>query len=200
MIMNNKQIQSERIRGFFILAAKELLKGEGLRSVSTRSVSEKAGYSYATLYNYFKDINDLVFECVKDFQSECEVFVKSKTKKAAPGKEKLRAITAAYIDYFIEYPGIFELCFLERIRGISDRKDLTEHIYTFLDRLCEEQWNVCIREKIMNPETVEQTRHQLRFTVMGLLLFYENRRQPGNYKDFITLANKVIGDILKCEV
>ena len=190
--MDNKQIQSERIRGFFIQAAKELLKCEGLRSVSTRSVAEKAGYSYATLYNYFKDINDLVFECVKDFQSECEAFVKSKTKKASPGKEKIKAIMAAYIDYFVEYPGTFELCFLEKIRGIAGRTELTELIYSFPDRLCQEQWNFCINEKIMDPETVEQTRHQLRNTVMGLLLFYENRGQPASYKEFVELATRLI--------
>jgi AcrR family transcriptional regulator len=194
--MNNKEIQSERVRGYFVQAAKELLKGEGLRSVSTRSVAEKAGYSYATLYNYFKDINDLVFECVKDFQAECEIFVKSRTKKTPPGKEKIRAIAVAYIDYFIEYPGTFELCFLEKIRGIGDRKELTELIYTFLDRLCEEQLNFCVTEKIMDPEKAEQTRQQLRFTVMGLLLFYENRRQPGSYVDFTNLANRMISRIV----
>jgi AcrR family transcriptional regulator len=195
--MGNKEIQSERIRGYFIDAAKELLRGEGLRSVSTRSVAEKAGYSYATLYNYFKDINDLVFECVKDFQAECEEFVKSKTKKARPGTEKIRAITTAYIDYFIEYPGTFELCFLEKIRGIGERNELTELIYTFLDRLCEEQWEYCISEKIMKPKKAEQKRHELRFTVMGLLLFYENRRQPGSYKEFLALTDSVIGKILE---
>ncbi len=195
--MDNKQIQSERIRGYFTQAAKEMLKGEGLRSVSTRSVAEKAGYSYATLYNYFKDINDLVFECVKDFQSECEFFVKTKTKKAKPGKEKLKAITAAYIDYFIEYPGTFELCFLEHIRDIGSRKELTELIYTFLDKLCEEQWSFCISEKLMDPVKVERIRQQLRFTVVGLLLFYENRRQPDNYEDFIILINTMIGNMLE---
>jgi AcrR family transcriptional regulator len=195
--MGNKEIQSERIRRYFIDAAKELLRGEGLRSVSTRSVAEKAGYSYATLYNYFKDINDLVFECVKDFQEECEDIVKSKTKKARPGTEKIKAITSAYIDYFIEYPGTFELCFLEKIRGIGERKELTELIYTFLDRLCEEQWNYCIAEKIMKPKKVGQKRNELRFTVMGLLLFYENRRQPGSYTEFLSLTDSVIGKILE---
>jgi AcrR family transcriptional regulator len=195
--MGNKEIQSERIRGYFIDAAKELLRGEGLRSVSTRSVAEKAGYSYATLYNYFKDINDLVFECVKDFQAECEELVKSKTKKARPGTEKIKAITSAYIDYFIEYPGTFELCFLEKIRGIGERNELTELIYTFLDRLCEEQWDYCIAGKIMKPKKVAQKRNELRFTVMGLLLFYENRRQPGSYKEFLSLTESVIGKILE---
>jgi AcrR family transcriptional regulator len=194
--MDNKKIQSERIRGFFIQAAKELLKGEGLRSVSTRSVAEKAGYSYATLYNYFRDINDLVFECVKDFQSECTDFVKTRTKKSERGKEKLKAIALAYIDYFIEYPGTFELCFLEKITAIGSRNELTELIYSFLDRLCQEELDYCIREKQISRPKAERIRHQFRFTVMGLLLFFENRRQPAGYKDFTDLSKRMIRTII----
>jgi AcrR family transcriptional regulator len=195
--MDNKQIQTERMKGYFIEAAKELLKGEGLRSVSTRSVAEKAGYSYATLYNYFKDINDLVFECVKDFLTECESIAEERTKKIKPGKEKIKAITTAYIDFFIEYPGIFELCFIEKIRWIGTRSELTEHIYTFLDKLCQENWDYCLQKKIMTAEKIEKTRQQLRFTAVGLLLFYENRRQPATYSDFISMVNNQIDHILE---
>ena len=56
-------------------ANKETLKGEGLKAVSVRTVSEQAGYSFATLYNYFKDLNELIFICVKDFMMECETLI-----------------------------------------------------------------------------------------------------------------------------
>ncbi|MDP4266685.1 MAG: TetR/AcrR family transcriptional regulator [Bacteroidota bacterium] len=195
--MDNKEIQTQRMKGYFIQAAKELIKGEGLKSVSTRSVAERAGYSYATLYNYFKDLNDLIFECVKDFQAECEVFVNSKTKKITNGKEKIKAIISAYVHYFIEYPGTFELFFLERMRGIGNKKTTSELIYTFLDRLCEEQWQYCINENIIYTEKVQKIRTQLRFTIMGMLLFYENRLQPDNYNDFATLLNNQIDNIIE---
>ena len=55
--MKNKIIQEQRIKGYVIQAAKEILKGEGLKSISVRNIADQAGYSYATLYNYFKDIN-----------------------------------------------------------------------------------------------------------------------------------------------
>ena len=55
------------MRGYFIQAAKEILKGEGLESMSVRNIADQAGYSYATLYNYFKDVKDLILECIKDF-------------------------------------------------------------------------------------------------------------------------------------
>ena len=63
--MNNRQIQEERIKGYFLDAAKHLLRTKGLQGVSVRSVASLAGYSYATLYNYFKDIKELLFRCVE---------------------------------------------------------------------------------------------------------------------------------------
>ncbi len=79
--MERKQIQEQRIKNYFIQATKDLLKGEGLRTVSVRNIADRAGYSYATLYNYFKDVKDLVFECVKDFQEECEEIDNHRNKR-----------------------------------------------------------------------------------------------------------------------
>jgi len=35
--------------------------------------------AFATIYNYFRDVNDLVFLCVEDFLKECEDFVDQRT-------------------------------------------------------------------------------------------------------------------------
>jgi AcrR family transcriptional regulator len=194
--MDKKEIQEQRIKGYFIEAAKELLKVEGLSAVSVRSVSEKAGYSYATLYNYFKDLNDLIFECVRDFQAECELAVKSKIKKNEQGKDKIRATVLAYVQYFTEYSGVFELFFLERMGNIGNKQSISELIYTFLDRLCEPHWEFCIVQSICNREFVEKKKRQLRFCVMGMLLFYQNRFQPENYNEFMRLLDTQIEEII----
>ena len=105
--MKNKEIQEERIKGYFIEAAKEMLKGEGLKSISVRNIADRAGYSYTTLYNYFKDLNELIFLCVKDFQNECAQSISDEVRNKPQGFEKIKAITKAYINYFVQYPGIF---------------------------------------------------------------------------------------------
>ena len=91
LTMKHKEIQEERMRGYFIEAAKEILKGEGLRCISVRNIADRAGYSYATLYNYFNDSKELIYECVKDFQDECESSVKSDTENLSPGKKTIKA-------------------------------------------------------------------------------------------------------------
>lgn len=194
--MERKQIQEQRMKGYFIDAAKELLKGEGLRAINVRDVAERAGYSYATMYNYFKDRNDLIFECVRDFQTECASMVERETKKVAPGKERIKATVLAYVGYFTEYPGIFELFFVEKMGNIGNKQATAELIYTFLDRLCEPHWEYCVAENLYDQREVEIKKRQLRFSVMGMLLFYQNRLQPDNYKDFIAQLNEQVREII----
>ena len=194
--MDKKQIQEQRMKSYFIEAAKELLKGEGLSVVNVRNVADKAGYSYATLYNYFKDLNDLIFECVKDFQAECESTVKRKTKDNEQGKEKLKATVLTYVQYFTDYLGVFDLFFIERMGNIGKKQTISELIYTFLDRLCEPHWEYCIAQNEYDRESAGKKKVQLRFCVMGILLFYQNRFQPESYKDFITLLECQIDEII----
>ena len=150
--MEKKEIQEQRMRMYFIEATKDLLKGEGLKSVSVRSIADRAGYSFGTLYNYFKDINDLIFLCVKDFQEECEQFVDARKQNSQPGIESVKKITKAYVEYFIEYPGIFELFFLERMSGMGNKQPTAELIYSFLDRLCAADWDTAIKVNMGSAE------------------------------------------------
>ncbi|MDR2009346.1 MAG: TetR/AcrR family transcriptional regulator [Bacteroidales bacterium] len=195
--MERKKIQEERMKTYFIQAAKEMLKAEGIKSINVRSVSYRAGYSYATLYNYFKDLNDLIFLCVRDFQDECERSILEKIKNISDGKEKIHAITKSYVEYLIEYPGIFELFFLEKMNNAGNKKEISELIYTFLDRICEKHWNVCKEKGIINSAQVEIKKKQLYFLIVGMLVFFENRNQPSNYEEFISLLDSQLDNFFE---
>ncbi|MFA6599132.1 MAG: TetR/AcrR family transcriptional regulator [Ignavibacteriaceae bacterium] len=185
------------MKSYFIQATKEILKGEGLKCISVRNVAERAGYSYATLYNYFKDVKDLIFECVLDFQEECEEFVKGETESTPSGPGKIKAIAKAYIKYFIQYPGIFELFFLEKTNELAHKQPTIMLIYSFLDKLSENEWDFCIKTDSMNAEEAVITRDTLHYTVIGMLLFYLNRRQPVTYKEFTERVEIQLNTILK---
>lgn len=190
--MKNKKIQEERVKGYFIQATKDILKGEGLNGISVRNVADKAGYSYATLYNYFKDINDLIFICVNDFQEECKEFVNSQTKGDTAGIEKLKATIIAYLKYFTEYPGIFDLFYLAKGGDFCNKQTIIEVINKSLDNVCADEWNFCLKHKVFKVENVEQLKAQLRYSVIGLLSLYLNRLSPKTYSEFINEANMLI--------
>ena len=195
--MLNKEIQEQRMKNYFIQATKEILKGEGLRAVSVRNVADKAGYSYATLYNYFKDIKDLIFECVKDFQEEGEEFVTAEVRTSTHGMEKIKSITKAYMKYFIQYPGIFELFYIEKTINLVNKQPTIDLINTFLDRLCTEEWEYLIKNKILKKKDADIIKSKLRYLVPGILLLYLTRGNPATYKEFINITNEQLDDIIK---
>lgn len=188
------------MRGYFIQAAKEILKGEGLESMSVRNIADQAGYSYATLYNYFKDVKDLILECIKDFQEECEEFIYKETANVPHGVEKIKGINKAFVNYFVEYPGVFELFFLEKISGIESKQPTSELICTFLDRLCDSEWKYCINNDIASPSASNKMRALLKYQIPGILLFYLNRHYPSNHKEFSELIDKQLDLIIKTEI
>ncbi len=190
--MSRKEIQEQRIRNYFIDATREILKSEGLKGVNVRAVSERAGYSYATLYNYFKDIKDLVFICVRGFQEECEQYIESQTAACVPGKSKIKAIYRAYISYFVQYPGIFELFFLEQMNSIGGKQPTSELIYSFPDRLSEKEFMYCEENLIFTRAETEILKSDLKLAITGLLLFYLHRQQPTSFAAF----NEAVGSIL----
>ena len=194
--MQNKEIQEQRMRGYFIQATKEILRGEGLRSLSVRNIADKAGYSYATLYNYFKDLKELIFECVVDFQEECEEYVKNETEKSPRGIKKIKAISKSYMKYFVQYPGIFELFFLENISDIKSKQPTIKIITSFLDKLCLEEWNYCEAKNEFTKDEIDIIKAELNYVITGMLLFYLNRRQPASYADFVKITDIQLKKIL----
>ncbi|MGD8780642.1 MAG: TetR/AcrR family transcriptional regulator [Ignavibacteria bacterium] len=195
--MKNKEIQEQRMKQYFIQATKDILKGEGLKCVSVRNVAERAGYSYATLYNYFSDAKDLIFECVKDFLEECEEFVFNEVKSSSRGLKRIKQILKAYIKYFIQYPGIFELFFLEKTTELGYKKPTLKMIYDFLDKLCEDDWNYCVKKKQLKARDAAAMRDTAHHAVIGMLLFYINRRQPETYKEFTEITEAQLNYILR---
>lgn len=194
--MVNKEIQEQRMKGYFIEATKEILKGEGLKCVSVRNIADRAGYSYATLYNYFRDVKDLIFECVQDFQEECEAFVQTETKGNAVGLAKIEEIAIAYLKYFVQYPGIFELFYLEKTSDLGSKQSTSERITTFLDRLLEQDWNSCIRDGVFAGEQAPILKQTLNSVITGLMVLYLNRRHPKSYEEFIRSARAQVNHVL----
>ena len=190
--MKNKEIQEKRMKSYFIQATKDILKAEGLKGISVRNIADQAGYSYATLYNYFKDINDLVFVCVSDFQEECKQYVNNQTEKKSNGIEKLKAVILSYIKYFVEYPGIFDLFYLAKGGDFGNKQTIIDVIDKSLDNVCVNEWDYCLKHKIFEEDNIEQLKTQLRYSVIGLLSLYLNRFSPKSYTEFIKEANSLI--------
>lgn len=194
--MVNREIQEQRMRGYFIQATKEILKGEGFKAISVRNIAERAGYSYATLYNYFKDVRELIFECVIDFQQECRVFVADQVGILPPGPDRIKASMLGYVKFFLEYPGVFDLFFLEKANGIEGKRATCQKIYDFPADLCADDWAFCLKENVYSAAQIERKKAQTVYVSAGLMLFFLNRRIPADYILFINTLERQLEAVL----
>lgn len=186
-----KAIQEERMKGYFLTATKELIRGEGLKVVSTRNVAERAGYSYATLYNYFKDIRDLIFSCVEDFMAECREFVAKEVPNTVSGEKGLIAISNSYTRFFVQYPGIFDLFYQEKTNQISTAKSNLGALDAFFDSLVEHEWKVIKNQKKSTDKAIARARELHKLALHGLLMFYLNNRTHSDYKEVMNQVGEI---------
>lgn len=61
MAKRNKNIQRNRIMNYFINATQSIIDEEGFDNVTLRKVADRAAYNSATLYNYFDNLDHLIY-------------------------------------------------------------------------------------------------------------------------------------------
>ncbi len=124
--MDKKMIQEQRKRGYFIEAAKKIIREEGVENLTVKKVADQAGFAPGTLYNYFTDLNALLAYCAADFWVECRDYVlKADNKQGIKGK--IVSSCRAYVDYFFYNPHVFKLMFIEKFGEIP--ADIKEKVY-----------------------------------------------------------------------
>ncbi len=184
--MTKNPIQEKRMKEYFLQAAQEIIRAEGIRALNVRTVAERAGYSFATLYNYYDDFKELVYSCVGHFLDECGSFIADSVKRNNSADSRLKKVTKAYINYFIQYPGTFELIFMERMTELNNDK-VGSLITDFRERIFNDSETGIANDCITTPEIYFNL-------VNGTLMMYFFRRTPGSYKEFVTIYEKILGE------
>lgn len=194
--VNNKELQEQRMKYYFVQATKEIITAEGIKALSVRSIAEKAGYSFATLYNYFKDVKELIFYCVEEFAKECHDYVVNRAKVEERGIPKIKKIVKAYVEYMVQYPGVFDLFYLEKIAVDGTSVAASDKIVNFLDELCEEEIQYCVAKGTFRAGEGIEVMSSIRNSITGILVLYMNRQYPKSYYDFVVSVNRQLDNIL----
>ncbi len=172
------QLKQDNIRGIFIQAAKNILKSEGIKALSAREIGKATGFSYATIYNYFKDMNELSETCMIEFLEECQEYVLSSAKS-----KQIKDLLKAYAMFFVQYPGLYVLIFTDPNytgRFYERFSEKTEEIYNSIFEVSEQGIeNKNIPVLVFNA-------------INGLLLSYVNRNTPSDFTIFMQLLDEQI--------
>ncbi|NLY35610.1 MAG: TetR/AcrR family transcriptional regulator [Tissierellia bacterium] len=105
--MDPKERIRMRMMSSFITAADEIMKEEGFDKITIRNVALRAGCNSATLYNYFEDLDHLLFYMSMSYLAEYnESLVKIMARYDDP-LERYLEIWSIFIDFSFSKPKIF---------------------------------------------------------------------------------------------
>lgn len=171
--MDKKEIQRQRMMKYFIVAAKEIIKEEGISCVTARKIGEKAGYSYATIYNYFSDLNEVLIYCVFDFLEKCYKYLISFKNDKIDCKEQVIVYSIAYFKYFNENPDMFQLIFVEDLGNPSEEVIKKRPSVSIL---LKETIIQCAKEGYIKEENIDLLGELIASSIHGKLLFLLKKR------------------------
>ncbi len=194
--MDKKEIQRQRMMTYFIDAAKEIIDEEGINGLTARKVGEKAGYSYATIYNYFNDLNTLLIYCVFDFLEDCYKYLVSFKNDAEDCREQIITYALAYFRYFAQNPDKFQLIFVEEL-GKPPEGLIKNDFKPSVGLLLKKKITECAKEGYISEENIELLGNLITDSIHGKLLFFLKGRNTEKLDDILLSVKNEIAFLIK---
>ncbi len=168
--MDKKELQRQRMKTYFIDSAKAIIMEEGVMALSARKVGEKAGYSYATIYNYFTDINALLYYCLFDFLEDAYKYLLSYRDEALDAKQQLLTYTTEYFRYFAERPEIFRLVFIASLGPLPE--EIAHNPQVSVAELLGEALVACTKAGYFEEGDIQVAAELIASSIHGKLMFF----------------------------
>lgn len=140
-IMSNKELKQKRMLIYFIEAAQDIMNKEGISNITLRKVADAAGYNSATLYNYFKDLDELILFASLKYLKLYNLDMAEKIRKCKTEEERFFTMWDSFCGFSFRYPEAFQKIFFNKhsnaLETICDRyyKLFPEEIVTSEDAL-----------------------------------------------------------------
>ncbi|SSC14232.1 Transcriptional regulator, TetR family [Mesotoga infera] len=110
--MKGSDIRRERNREYFIKAARRIIEEGGIKALNIRKVSELAGYSPASVYNYFGSMDGLIGAVKDSYALDAMEYISARLTDNMTPLERLENSYRYFAEYFLDRPEIFKLIFM----------------------------------------------------------------------------------------
>ena len=125
----------EETRRKILEASLRLIIEQGYEDLSMRKIASKLGISAMTIYNYFKNKDELYFYVRSHGFELLHEHFESAIKDIARESDQLKAMIQTYMRFGIDYPDYYEIMYLHR------------KVPKYLDRVETEMEEIALQEK-----------------------------------------------------
>jgi AcrR family transcriptional regulator len=136
--MENKELQKKRMMSYFIEAANKIIEKEGIEGVTIRKVANMAGYNSATLYNYFENLNHLVFFSSMKYLKDYAESLNSYTRGSKNSLEKYLNVWRCFSYHSYLRPEFYNLIFFGEFSHLMVNDSIKTYYSIFPEELGDE--------------------------------------------------------------
>lgn len=111
---DRKEIKRKRIMRLFICSAEEIIRREGLDKLTIRKVADATGYSSATIYSYFEDLDELTLYASLRYRKEYLIEMSQQITDGMSALEQFRTYYLIHCEYIFHLPNIYMNLFFGR--------------------------------------------------------------------------------------
>jgi len=171
-IVDGKQsLKRSRIKAYFLEAAKEVIINEGVESVSVRKVADAAGYSYATLYNYFEDLNELLWDVKQAIINDLIELMQKKMHNVSLDLNGIKRLFKIYITHYFENPNIFKFFYFHKLNQPSKKTEGTG-VEPDFNAMMKETFKSFVVEGKFNEQDIEVVGKTFIYAVHGMMTLF----------------------------
>ncbi|SET68270.1 transcriptional regulator, TetR family [Natronincola peptidivorans] len=116
--MYKRKIQKRRMMSYFIEAANQIIEEEGMEGVTVRKVADLAGYNSATLYNYFENLDHLIFFASMKYLKEYAISLPQHVKNTNNSLDKYFAIWECFCYHSYNRPKVYQAIFFNEFSSL----------------------------------------------------------------------------------
>lgn len=118
--------RAEQTRNAILAAAKALFSTRGFDAVTIREIAKKAKCSHTTIYLYFQDKEDLLFQLafplLKELLYQCEAVLNDKTRDH---QQMVYDISRIYVQFCLRHHSLYYLITLANSTRVDDESPKT---------------------------------------------------------------------------
>lgn len=135
---NNKEKQRKRMLAYFIEATSKIIESDGIENVTIRKVADLAGYNSATLYNYFEDLDHLIFFASMKYLEEYNIELSKSINKLDSSIDIFLKTWECFSKFSFANPKIFYNIFFSKHKD-KLKETITEYYEIFPEELGENE-------------------------------------------------------------
>lgn len=181
--------KSYLVKKHFAETAMNMILANGVESISVRKVAREAGYAFATIYNHFKNLDELLWLTrdllIEDIAKQLDY---GTSNKLFDRKELLNSFLQ-YANYYIKHRNAFSFLYFYKLdiqfkynKNIVEENDFSEHQMKKLNELSES-------EKI-SIERAANLFKTINYSIHGLLTLCFSENDQIKSED---IENEIIG-------